>query len=674
MLKFIFLIIFFVFSLSQAMPSYHINSTSNGYELRLTVPEPSLQQIPVKKTLRNGTTINETFVYIDIPGFNTGGDNIGHPQAVMSGFQLAMVDKDISIEVSEVVEETYHIDHRVFPVQEPDCYCGEHSSRFLSLDADAYKRNPERSSPVTVRDIYAFRGMYGADIVVNPMYYNPIENSITIIKSMKIEFIMRKPTVIRAWGSRLWADAMQSIFKNLQGDFLRDIAYEKSVKEQYLIITNASYKDNADIARFADYRQKLGYSVEIVEASSVGTSKEDYTSFIRGKKPTYCILVGSSSDFPHYTTTFYNTRAKTYIPYVSSTTQNPKPDIGLGLWFPLSEKGIANIVNKTIATEKDVEQAPKRVHAAGGHSGNSMKDGESGKVLPPQHCDVIAEEMYTDYFEKEGYDAVFGFCTKTPKINASNSVKAINEGVKFVWYNGHGGKTGWTPPGGGGMSVSHLSQMSNTIYPFLFTAACLTGTFDHSSGCMHQQFSTHEKASVANIGAYQVSYMGQHALTRALHRELMEVKKVTKYGLAYFAGLCGYAYDTAKASPKQMNFAANQYHYFGDPGVECFTKVSPTPINSQSTPALQGTFNLSIKSHHDCIVFYSNSSFKDHGALSIYNLQGQLIHSVVIKPQQGFLYQWDGNKAAHKPVSTGQYIAVLSYDDISATKLFHILE
>ncbi|MBN1983720.1 MAG: hypothetical protein JW795_19455 [Chitinivibrionales bacterium] len=403
---------------ATAMPQFSLQETSSGYTIELKVPALEIADVTVNALRSDGTPINETFASISIPGFHTGGDDFGCPQTILSGFQLAAEDANVSIEVRDVRQQTYSISKRIYPIQKPVPYCttpaGETPQPFVIEEA-AYRSTPKRSAAAFIREMYDFRGMKGIDVTISPMSYDPLQNSITVVTSMTLTITMKKPTRIDAWGSHVWSEAMRSIFKNLDGDLGRAIAGEPVSAEKYLIITNTTFKDNEDLAKFVQYRQKQGLSVEVVEKSAAGTTKENFTTFIRGKKPTYCILIGGPSDYPNYTVSFGGYTAKSYTPYVAATSSNPKPDIALGLWFTNNASGITNIVKKTIETEASCDKMPKKIMAIGGHSGSSMSDSESGKTLPANHCDVIAEEMYTQYFKNQGYSATLGFCTRNRK-------------------------------------------------------------------------------------------------------------------------------------------------------------------------------------------------------------------------------------------------------------------
>ena len=199
---------------------------------------------------------------------------------------------------------------------------------------------------------------------------------------------MKRPAVVKSMGSREFDKIMRLIFKNLGSETARGVTSEKFLdREKYLIISNSTFLNNTDLQRFVDFRSK-SCEVELVSTSDVGGSDKDaYKSYIRGKMPTYCLLVGSLPDFPTHS---YNT-TRSFIYYVCDNSSTPKPDIALGLFFVRSSQSLTNLVDKTISTEENLAAMPNHFVAFGG---NTQQMGN----LPPNHCDVIVREMYDDYF------------------------------------------------------------------------------------------------------------------------------------------------------------------------------------------------------------------------------------------------------------------------------------
>jgi len=557
-----FLLFLLVYSsILFAMPSYVLKAARNDYETHITIPEIILEEIPVQERLKDGTLINETFVRIAIPGF-AGKGAFGDPELLFSSIQLAMEDKNISVAVSNIVRKQIVLSHKIYPVQ-PVIY-ESNSYDYFNYNPKAYQTR-ETINPyfVKVSDRYTYRGQHAASIEFNPVQYNPANNTLTIAKSFTVSFKIAVPTSVKSMGSPAFDKQMRSMFQNLKGVLGRSIPSEPfDNREKYLIIASSTYAGNADLQRFIDFRSGT-YDVELVSPSDIGSSKDDYRDYVRDMMPAYCLLVGKYGDFPTHS---YNS-TKSYNYYVAPTTSKPKPDIALGLFFVRSAQSLTNIVNKTISAETNIDSYPEHFVAFGGNT-------QSMGNLPPNHCDVILREMYDDYFEPlGGWDITELYQVNQPKGGKTECIAAMNDGVRFVNYNGHGSNTAWTY-GSGSWSATSIGNVTNTVYPFVLSCACNTGNFTYGGECWAEKWIGNENLGAAFIGAQTTAYTSMHGFNRGVMRAIVE-EEITKFGMAYASGVC-YTYDTVSSA----ELVAWQFHYFGDPAVETMSAPQTLTLTS----------------------------------------------------------------------------------------------
>lgn len=561
------LLILFLFLISQilfAMPPYHLEVVRQGYQITIVFPDIALKNVAVNHRLQDGTPVNETFTKIAIPGFSTS-EVIGDPELVKSSFQLALEDEEPVIEISNLIEKKISLKNRVYPLQPPLEYGYHKKHGFLYYNKDAYLKSGERSPYVSVSHVYTYRGQKAAGIAFNPVRYDPINNSLTVAQSFTVTFKMNKPLIVRSRGSREFDKIMRLIFKNLSKETAPGVPSEQFPdREKYLIISNSTYLNNSDLQRFVDFRSS-GCEVELVSTSDIGGSDKDaYKSYIRGKMPTYCVLVGSYVDFPTHS---YNT-TKSYIYYVSSNSSTPKPDIALGLFFIRSSQSLTNLVDKTISTEENLAAIPNHFVAFGG---NTQQMGN----LPANHCDVIVREMYDDYFEPQGgWEITECYQVNQPRGGKEECTAAMNQGVKFINYNGHGLTSGWTY-GNGSWRTSDIGNVSNTIYPFVVSFSCQTGDFTNNSNCWAEYWIGHEHLSTTMVASVTTSTTSMHPFNRGMFKAFGD-EMITKFGLMYLYAQ-NYAYDSI-SDPK---LAVWQFHYFGDPALET---MNSDPFISVASP------------------------------------------------------------------------------------------
>lgn len=572
MLKKIIIILWIIcINLFATLP-FHLEQIPNGYQIHVKIPPVQLKEITVTDKLSNGTPIYETFINAFIPYCTVEGE-YGDPEHHALSFKFALDDCAPTVEVSNIIEKTITLKHKLYPVQVPLTYCdckdeNHNEPTFFSYNPEAYKRRATRAPYANISEESTFRGQKTATVSVHPDAYDPIKNTLRVVTSMTITVRANKPSYVRSWGSKQFDRVMRTIFTNIDAS----VPSERfRSAEKYLIITNPSFIDNADLMRFVNFRNGTGCDVELISTSDVGGSdKEAFRTFIRDKKPTYVVLVGSNPDFPHYS----DGSVKSYNHYVSPNTSSPKPDIALGLFFVLNDTHLKSIVDKTIVTEQNIATFPN-IYV--GHGGNTKQMGQ----LPPEHCDEVVLEIYDTYFKDIPYEYIPIYSVLDPTGGAAEDIAACNKGVRFMHYNGHGGNTSW----GFGWGSNSLSQLTNTINPFVLSCACSTGTFDKSNGMM-VMFLINKNGPCAIIGSYNTSGMGQHILSKALHDGLID-KKITKYGLAFvYAGNCDIkemnpaATANSGISTSSWQKTVNQYHYFGDPAVETMSSAPSIAVSN----------------------------------------------------------------------------------------------
>ncbi len=562
MKRFTAVLIVLLFSISVfSMPPFHLDELRNGYQVHITIPELKVEHIPVHEKLKSGKVINETFTKISIPGF-AGKGVFGDPELLTSSFQLALENDNIEIAISDIVCKEVILHHNIYPVQ-PIVY-ETNRSEYFAYNPEAYtKRGTINPYFVTISDRYVYRGQHAASIEFNPVQYNPLKKVLTVARSFTVTFKMAKPTIIKSMGSPSFDKQMRKMFQNLKGELGRGIPSERfSGKEKYLIISSSTYADNADLQKLIDFRSTT-YEVELVTPSDIGSSKDDYRDYVRGIMPTFCLLVGKYGDFP----THSYSSTKSYNYYVAPTTGKPKPDIALGLFFVRSAQSLTNIVEKTISAETTIDTYPRHFVAFGGNT-------QSMGNLPPNHCDVILREMYDDYFVPMGeWDITECYQVNQPRGGKEECIAAMNKGVRFINYNGHGMTSGWTY-GNGSWRTTDIGAVSNTIYPFVLSCACQTGNFTSGGDCWAEKWIGHENLGAAFIGAQTTAYTSMHGFNRGVMKAVTE-EELTRFGMAYTRGVC-YTYDTVSSA----ELVAWQFHYFGDPAVE--TMKSPQTLTLTS--------------------------------------------------------------------------------------------
>ncbi len=87
--------------------------------------------------------------------------------------------------------------------------------------------------------------------------------------------------------------------------------------------------------------------------------------------------------------------------------------------------------------------------------------------------------------------------------NAAGMNAAINSGAFLVQHRDHGNESSWGEPN---YSMSHLNNLTNDMFPFVYSSNCLTGKFNHSGEVFAERFLRLEHGALGLNAATEVSY------------------------------------------------------------------------------------------------------------------------------------------------------------------------
>lgn len=138
MKKFLILLTVCLIQFTFAMPAHKLEAMGEGYQIKLTVPDIVLTKVDVNDKLKDGTLIKETFIRVSISGFSISGE-IGNPELLFSAFQLALEDKKLNVEITDVIEENISLKNSIYPLQPPEEY--QNTNEYFSYNVDSYLRS-----------------------------------------------------------------------------------------------------------------------------------------------------------------------------------------------------------------------------------------------------------------------------------------------------------------------------------------------------------------------------------------------------------------------------------------------------------------------------------------------------------------------------------------------------
>jgi len=615
-----------------SMPYYTLEKVRDGYELTVDIPSPDLREIDVHERSEDGTPVNKTFVKVSIPGFAHTVTNTGGPELVQSSFKLAIEDALPQVTITHITTENKVLTKPLYPVQQVYTYCSHDNNRYFSYDKKRYTENNKKPY-ITISDPFYIRGQKGVSVTLSPVHYNPVNNKLTTVKKITVLFKAQPLSCVKSDGSKHFDRYLREVYRNLHADCDRNVPSETfRDREKYAIIVADNFADNADLQKFIDFRKKDFDVVVSSIADLGGNNPATFNAFLSQEKPTYALFVGWYQDFYFYqgVQAMNNNWTYTYVYYQSYGEMDPHPDFHLGLFFVRSAQALTNAVNKTIHTANNLDKMGKGYVAFTGHD----MDFGPGKY----HIEELFDKFEKDYWNTMDIDLTKIYVARNPESDADICVSKMNEGIRFINYNGHGWEYGWvykqepekvnwTTKYG----LENWGTIENSVYPFVLSCACLSGNFMYEGQngggpeCWAETWLGHERMGTACIAAQAPSSFNQHALNRGILMRLQK-EEMTRMGVMMDFGK-EYTFDSL--GTYFGNIGAQEYHLFGCPASE--TLWDGQTAVTKNKAAVSSTISLVNRTANHLILSIPE---RNTYTISLFQANGRQImkHTMVFPP------------------------------------------
>lgn len=454
-------------------------------------------------------------------------------------------------------------------------------------------------------------------------------------------------------------------------DTLGGVILPEMTQETYLILTTSALRPAAD--KLALWKKMLGY--DVITYNNISTQpwtqesikQRIKTIYLQHPNLTYVLLIGDSATVPGIkrqvplspltSPEFYYTD----FPYSCLDGEDDDTsDVNIGRIPASTLQEAMNAVKKTIEYEMhpnmDVSFYNSAVHISNFEEKNPNSitidgreielKGEEDRMFVytseeirkklSQNCKINVQRLYTaktpttnpaywsrTFVSRESLKSIPDEL-KRPNFKweakVSDYEEAINKGVLYLLYRGHGSVTSWNTPVNFSSS-NVLQNLTNTgCYPLLFSITCNTGAYNLDPMCLSKAFLVAPESGAAGaICASSKSYSGPNdILTGALFRaiwpqsniEIFPYDIVLANSNAATKDLFNQTSNTAKHNlGKILNFglqATSQcynpnnfyrvmtnglFHVFGDPSLEINTQ-KPKIINEISVIKCDNGFDI----------------------------------------------------------------------------------
>jgi PKD repeat protein len=317
---------------------------------------------------------------------------------------------------------------------------------------------------------YVARDFRGQTVVVNPFRYNPVTKVLRVYTRVTVkisptgevgENIFNRTEAV----TKLNPD-FRSIYQRHFINFSEQTEYTPLPDDfgNMLIICYSGFM--ADMADFVSWKQSIGYNVDLVDYSTIGSSaalKTYVANYYNTNGLTYLLLVGDNAQVPTSSTSAGDSDNN----YGYIVGSDHYLDIFVGRFSAENSTHVQTQVERTVHYERDVLSSAEFFrHAIG--MGSSEGPGHNNEY-DYEHINYILDDL-------EGYGYTTHECHQSggsPSLMSS----LINAGSGTIFFCGHGGVTYWYTSSWQYYSSDVDALVNEYELPFIYSVACVVGNF-----------------------------------------------------------------------------------------------------------------------------------------------------------------------------------------------------
>lgn len=456
---------------------------------------------------------------------------------------------------------------------------------------------------------YIARDVRGQSITVYPFRYNPVQKVLRVYEEITVRISNTGQTGNNVFTGKK-AKKHHPEFKNIYSrHFINyDAVQLQDMEIQYTTLPDpvgtmliVSYGDFMDeMASFVSYKQSIGYTVDMVDYATIGSStalKTYVANYYNTNGLTYLLLVGDHAQIPTSSTSAGDSD-NNYGYIVGSDSYL---DIFVGRFSAETAAHVTTQVDRTLYYERDLAASASFFrHAIGmGSSEGPGHDSEYDYV----HINNILADL-------AGYGYTTHECHQSGGSPALMS-SLINAGSGTIFYCGHGTLTSWYTSSWQYTSTDVNNLVNENELPFVFSVACVVGDFaGNTCYCETWQRATNNGVATGSI-AHAGSTINQSWIPPMDAEDEMADILVSgtrrTFGGVFVNGLFKMI-DLNGSGGEDM---ADTWTCFGDPSVQLRTPGTPDGPGggTPQAPAANFTADSTIVYEGDTVNFTDSSAY-----------------------------------------------------------------
>jgi hypothetical protein len=543
-MKKITLLLLFTFIISGSLFSMNnpkgvtLTKVAAGYIVNFDMPQYGMTNTSVK---------GEDFINLSIEDYGITPD-IGYPCLPQISFNLFIADNEQLSHAQDLqlTKESTIMSNKIYPTQAPWPKTNNPDERPFTINREYYNTKGTESPFVSISEPFIIGGVKGIRITIIPFSYNPLENRLTLVTKGSFRIRLQNEPRTSALHSYTFNDFLKVVFVN----------YEPSAitpTNNYLIITAPEYE--TAMAPFVAQKTSLGYNVFMVNTTVTGTTNTAIKDYIQQRynnlttRPEFVLLVGDVDKIPEWTGGGEGS-PHTDLNYSLLEGSDLFPDVFLGRFSVSNTSQLGNIITKSVYMENNINSLPKKAIFMASNDNYAITEGTHNFVIDS----FFAPNSYT--YQKL-YVHTYGATT-------AQLIAALNANQSFAIYSGHGAETYWAD--GPVLYQSDVNALTNTVFPYVYSFACLTGRFEYSSECFGETWIRTTNGGSVFWGSTVTSYWDEDDILEKRLFRAMFVDHLIKTSPMFVQAKIYFVAYYGTITPTVQRYM-EMYNCLGDPSI-----------------------------------------------------------------------------------------------------------
>jgi len=497
-------------------------------------------------------------------------------------------------------------------------------------NASAYQTRSLATAPEATIEVQGtMRGIRVGSLVINPVSYNPISNTLRVFNNIEVEV---------SFDGADYAETVRMLLSTYSPYF--DIVYKQMFNYRQILDV---YTDHPDLMAYPvhmiviapenyltalqpwlNWKTQKGFYLNVVTTAQAGGNYNAIQSYVQnlyntgvnqGATPTFLVLVGDTGQIPGKTSG--NATGKVTDLYYGSVDNDYFPDMFYSRMSAESADQVTAIVNKILQYEQYTMPDPSYLDNVTLIAGwDSYWTNYVGKP-------TIQYAMQYYYNTAHGFANVYNWLGQP----YSGCYASLSSGTGFVNYTAHGSETSWVDPQ---LTKSQVNALTNTNKYFLAMGnCCLSGNYGYSQACFGEAMIRGEnKAAYSYIGScpntywYEDYYFGvgatntfgqmpniNNTATGVYDGIWMDDTYHTVSSIVFLGNLAVcYASTGGYQTSASPLYYWQAYHVLGDGSIMPF-RVNPSPNNvSHASTFPAGATSFQVSAQPDSYVAISQNN------------------------------------------------------------------